>query len=382
MFDIPSRTEDSKFTSWYYGTDRKLLGCVLGLIFIGMLCVVSAGSVQALRKGWEWYYFLQKMLPFYVVGIGTLFVASMLNKKLVLGIAGLNVAVCFLLLIWTVIHPVASHGSERWAVIGGLRLMPSDIMKPGLVVMTAWFLAKMKEKFGSDIFLNPAPWRPAWLSWWTYLVPFGLVLLILFQQPDIGTTLLFMAVVGTMFFIAGLPRKIWLPLLGLFGGVGFLAFLFVPHVHRRVLEFIKPLDPTTQVGYSVNAIRQGGLFGMGDEAFAKESLSDAHTDFIFAALAEDWGAIMACGLLVLLLVVIRRLTVTAMSARDTFVFYAVGGTTALFATQICINLATTLGLMPPKGMTLPFISSGGSSFLGYCLLFGMILAIVREDKWK
>ena len=382
MFDLPSRTEDSKFTSWYYGTDRKLLGCVLALIFIGMLCVVSAGSVQALRKGWEWYYFLQKMLPFYVVGIGTLFVASMLNKKLVLGIAGLNVAVCFLLLIWTVVHPVASHGSERWAVIGGLRLMPSDIMKPGLVIMTAWFLSKMKERFGNDIFLNPAPWRPAWLSWWTYMVPFGLILLILFHQPDIGTTLLFMAVVGTMLFIAGLPRKIWLPLLGLFSGVGFLAFLFVPHVHRRVLEFFKPLDPTTQVGYSVNAIRQGGLFGMGDESFAKESLPDAHTDFIFAAIAEDWGAILACGLLVLLLVVIRRLTVTAMSARDTFVFYAVGGTTALFATQICINLATTLGLMPPKGMTLPFISSGGSSFLGYCLLFGMILAIVREDKWK
>ncbi len=381
MFDIP-RTEDSKFTSWYYGTDRKLLGYVLALIFIGMLCVVSAGSVQALRKGWEWYYFLQKMLPFYVLGVGTLFVASMLNKKWVLGISALNVAVCFLLLIWTVIHPVASHGSERWAVIGGLRLMPSDLMKPGLVIMTAWFLAKMKERFGTDIFLNPAPWRPAWLSWWTFLVPFAIVLLILFQQPDIGTTLLFMAVIGTMLFIAGLPRKIWLPGLGLFGVVGFLAFLFVPHVHRRVLEFFQPLDPTTQVGYSVNAIRQGGLFGMGDEAFAKESLPDAHTDFIFAALAEDWGAILACGLLALLLVVIRRLTVTAMSARDTFVFYAVGGTTALFATQICINLATTLGLMPPKGMTLPFISSGGSSFMGYCLLFGMILAIVREDKWK
>ena len=382
MFDIPSRTEDSKFTSWYYGTDRKLLGYVLGLIFIGMLCVVSAGSVQALRKGWEWYFFLQKMLPFYIVGIGTLFVASMLNKKWVLGISALNVAVCFLLLLWTVINPVASHGSERWAVIGGLQLMPSDIMKPGLVIITAWFLAQMKEKFGNNIFLTPLPWRFAKLSWWTYLIPFGLVLLILFRQPDIGTTLLFMAVVGTMLFIAGLPRKIWLPLFGVFGGVGFLAFLFAPHVHRRVLEFFKPLDPTTQVGYSVNAIRQGGLFGMGDEAFAKELLPDAHTDFIFAALAEDWGAILACGLLVLLLIVIRRLTVTAMSARDTFVFYAVGGTTALFATQICINLATTLGLMPPKGMTLPFISSGGSSFLGYCLLFGMILAIVREDKWK
>ena len=373
MFKLPDRTEDSKFTSWYYGIDRKLLGCVLGLIFIGMLCVVSAGSVQALRKGWEWYYFLQKMLPFYIVGIGTLFVASMLNKKWVLIISAANVAVCFLLLLWTLINPVVSHGSARWVVISGITLMPSDIMKPGLVIMTAWFLAKMKEKFGSDIFLNPAPWKPAWLSWWTFLIPFGIVLLILFDQPDIGTTLLFMA---------GLPRKIWLPLLGLFGGVGFLAFLFVPHVHRRVLEFFQPLDPTTQVGYSVNAIRQGGLFGMGDEAFAKESLPDAHTDFIFAAISEDWGAILACGLLVLLLIVVRRLTVTAMTARDTFVFYAVGGTTALFATQVCINLATTLGLMPPKGMTLPFISSGGSSFLGYCLLFGMVLAIVREDKWK
>ena len=381
MFDIP-RTEESKFTSWYYSTDRKLLGCILALVFVGMLCVVSAGSVQALRKGWEWYYFLQKMIPFYIVGLGTLFVASMLNKKWVLGISGLNVVVCFLLLIWTVINPVASHGSERWAVIGGIQLMPSDIMKPGLVVMTAWFLSKMHELFGKDIFFNPNAWRPNWISWWTFLVPFAIILLILFQQPDIGTTLLFMAVIGVMLFLAGLPKKIWVPALGIFGSVGFLAFLFVPHVHRRILAFFQPLDPSSQVGLSVNAIRQGGLFGMGDEAFAKESLPDAHTDFIFAAIAEDWGAIVACGLLVLFLIVIRRLTVAAMSARDLFVFYSVGGATALFGCQACINLATTLGLMPPKGMTLPFISSGGSSFLGYCLLFGMILAIIREDKWK
>ncbi len=381
MFDIP-RTEESKFTSWYYGTDRKLLGCILVLIFVGMLCVVSAGSVQALRKGWEWYYFLNKMFPFYIVGLGTLIVVSMLNRRWILAISGANVAVCFLLLIWTVINPVASHGSERWAVIGGVQLMPSDIMKPGLVIMTAWFLSKMKEFFGKDIFLNRDAWRLNWISWWTYLVPLGLVLLILFKQPDVGTTLLYIAVIGTMFFIAGLPRKIWLPLIGVFGGIGFLAFLFHSHVHRRVLDFFKPLDPTTQVGLSVNAVRQGGLFGMGDEAFAKEALPDAHTDFIFAAIAEDWGAILACGLLVLLLIVVRRLTVAAMSARDLFVFYAVGGTTALFGCQICINLATTLGMMPPKGMTLPFISSGGSSFLGYCLLFGMVLAIIREDKWR
>jgi cell division protein FtsW len=121
---------------------------------------------------------------------------------------------------------------------------------------------------------------------------------------------------------------------------------------------------------------------MRDEAFAKEYLPDAHTDFIFATLVEDWGAIVACGLLVLFFLIIRRLMLTATTTRDKFVFYAICGTTAMFATQICINLATTLGMMPPKGMTLPFISHGGSYFLGYCLLFGMVLALIREDKWK
>lgn len=376
------RTEESKLTSWYYSIDRRLLGCVLGLIFIGVLCVVSAGSVQALRKGWEWYYFLQRMLPFYGIGIVTLFVASMLNKRLVLGLSVLNVAVCFVLLILTLFFSPVHHGSERWIELLGFQLMPSDIMKPGFIMLTALFLTKMKEKYGDDIFLSRDAWRFSLLSWWVYLIPFGIVLLILFKQPDIGTMMLYFIVFGVLLFVAGLPRIIWLPMFGILGTGGFLAFLFQPHVHRRVMDFFKPLDPTTQVGYSVNAIRQGGLFGMGDEAFAKESLPDAHTDFIYAALVEDLGAIIACLLLVLLLYVIRRLVTNAMSARDAFVFYATAGTAALFGTQICINLATTLHLMPPKGMTLPFISSGGSSFLGYCLLFGMVLAIVREDKWK
>lgn len=376
------RTEESKLTSWYYSIDRRLLGCVLGLIFIGVLCVVSAGSVQALRKGWEWYYFLQRMLPFYGIGLITLFAASMLNKRLVLGLSVLNVAICFVLLILTLFCSSAHHGSERWIPILGFQLMPSDIMKPGFIMLTALFLTKMKEKYGDNIFWNRDTLRLSLLSWWTYLIPFCIVLLVLFLQPDIGTMMLYFIVFCVFLFVAGLPYMIIAPLLCIFGVGGLLAFLFQPHVHRRVMDFFQPLDPTTQVGYSVNAIRQGGLFGMGDEAFAKESLPDAHTDFIYAALVEDWGAIIACVLLVFLLCVIRRLVTNAMSARDSFVFYATAGTAALFGTQVCINLATTLHLMPPKGMTLPFISSGGSSFLGYCLLFGMVLAIVREDKWK
>ena len=209
-----------------------------------------------------------------------------------------------------------------------------------------------------------------------------ITLLVLFIQPDIGTTMLFISAIGIMLFVAGLPNKIWIPMIGGVGLLGFLAFLFHSHVHNRVLAFFQPLDPKSQVGLSISTIRQGGLFGMGDEAFAKESLPDGHTDFIFATLAEDWGAIAACGLLILFLLIIRRLITTALTVRDRFVLYAICGATALFATQVCINLATTLHLMPPKGMTLPFISSGGSSFIGYCLLFGFVLALIREDKWK
>ena len=133
---------------------------------------------------------------------------------------------------------------------------------------------------------------------------------------------------------------------------------------------------------SIQSIQNGGLFGQGDGSFVKQSLPDAHTDFIFAAVAEDMGAILACVLIVFLMMVLRRLIVNATAARDKFVFYATGGAAALFGTQVCINLMSTLHLFAPKGMTLPFISYGGSSLLSFCLLFGMIMAIVREDKWK
>jgi cell division protein FtsW len=381
-----SRNEKSLVASWYYSVDRKLLALLFVLIFVGALSVISAGSIQAYRKHWEWYYFLQKMLPFYIVGIGTLFASSMLNKKWVLFFAALNVVFCALLLFWTVVNPHTINGSDRWAVISGLRLMPSDIIKPGLVILTAWFLSKMKQLYGSNMFLNRESWRLVCFSWWTYLIPFALMLFIMLMHPDIGTTILFLTVVGGMFFVAGLPYKILLPALGgCLGAAGFIFLLFPQtfnHFTSRISDFFAPLDPTSQVGISVRTIRQGGFFGMGDEAFAKESLADAHTDFIFAALVEDWGAIGACAILFIFLLVWRHLIQTALSVRDRFVFYAVFGAGLLFIMQTCINLATTLGMIPPKGMTLPFISYGGSSFMGYCLLFGMIMALVREDKWN
>lgn len=376
------RTEESKLTSWYFEVDRRLLGALLILIFTGMLFMVSAGSVAAERIGQPWHFFILKALPFYVIGLATLFVTSMLNKKWVLGISGLNVAVGLLLLLVTLVAPHVIKGSARFVAIGPFNVMPSDIMKPGFIIMTAWFLAKMKEKYGADIFFNKEAWQFKWLSWWPYLAIFVPSFLIILRHPDLGTSILYFAVLSGMVFMAGLPWVIVPVLLGIVLTVGVFAFFTMSHVHNRIVSWFSGTGDTYQVRQSIQSIQHGGLLGSGDDAFVKQSLPDAHTDFIFAAIVEDLGAIMGCALLCLLLYVLKRLTTDAMQARDPFVFYVAGGAATLFGTQVCINMMSTLHIFAPKGMTLPFISYGGSSFVAFCLLFGMVLAVVREDKWK
>ena len=382
MFKI-TRTEDSKLTSWYFETDRRLLGCILLMMVLSVIFALSAGSVAAERIGQSWHFFLGKAVPFYIMGLTLLFGASFLTKKQVLYLAALNLVVGLALLPITVISPHIIKNSARFISFGFFNVMPSDIMKPGFIIMTAYFLSLMKQRYGSNIFTTKAAWRfDTWLSWVYYLAVFLLVLLIIFNHPDFGTSVLYLGVFSAMIFIAGMPL-FFVPVLA--GGavlmltVGFFTF---GHIHRRLIAFFTGDGDTYQVDNSTDAIRNGGLLGAGDDAFVKQYLPDVHTDFIFAAIAEDIGAIMACGLLVLLFYVFRRLIVNATRARDLFVLYAVGGTAALFGIQICFNMLTTLNLFAPKGMTLPFISYGGSSLLAYCLLFGMILALIREDRWK
>ena len=256
---------------------------VLLLILVGGVAAISTGSAMMVFKKWHWYHFILNMLPFYIIGFAGMVAVSMMNKKYVLWIAWANVIVCTLLLALTQIVPCAQYGSERWVCMSGISLMPSDLLKPGFVFISAWFITKMKETYGTDIFIRDAFQIKNHYNWWYYLAFVFFVLLILVLQPDYGTTILYCCVVGGLLIFAGLPR-LWIG-----AGVGFmvvggtLAALFEPHVHRRVLEFFAPLDPTSQVGRSINAIRQGGLLGMGDEASVTEKLPMAENDFVYAA---------------------------------------------------------------------------------------------------
>lgn len=376
------RTEESKLTSWFFEIDRRLLYMVLLMIAIGMCFAVSAGSVAAERINQPWYFFIAKALPFYVVGIATLFITSLLNKKSILGISIADVAIGMLLLAVTVVSPHIIKGSARFVSLGPVNVLPSDIMKPGFIMLTAWFLAEMRGRYGEKMFTVKSAWKFRWVSWWSYIALFVPVLIIILTHPDVGTSLLYLGVLVAMLLIAGLPWSIFAGLIATGGGMLVFAYHTMSHVHNRIESMLTGTGDTYQVTQSVQSIQHGGLFGRGDDAFIKQSLPDAHTDFIYAAIVEDLGAIMACLLLCLLVYVLKLLVTDALNARDRFVFYAVGGTAALFGIQSCINLISTLHLFAPKGMTLPFISYGGSSLVGFCLLFGMVLAIVREDKWK
>ena len=382
-----TRGEDSKLTSWYFEIDKGLLRMVFGLMLVGLLALVMAGGADATRLGHPWYYFIKKAFLPYVIGLLSLFGFSMLNKKQIIRISFVGVIFCVLLLFLTVFaNPlrVVKNGSSRWINFSGQTVMPSDLLKPFFIMVTAWFLSKMHKLYGNDIFLNKNVWNIKKINWIPYLIVFAICVLIMVLQPDLGTALLYIGMLFIMVLVAGFPVKFLPWFIGVFGGLGALAVGFLPqlaHVRERMgnIFYIKP---QTQAWYSVNAIRNGGLIGSADEAFVKDALPESTNDFVFASIAEDWGALISCALIVLLFLVFNRLIKHAASARDDFVVYAVSGAAALFAGQICFNLMTALHLLIDKGMTLPFVSYGGVSFIVFCILFGMVVALVREDTWN
>ena len=378
-----TRGEESKLTSWYFEIDRGLLGLILILVCVGAITMISAGAAQAARMipAQPWFYFIQKALPAYALGLACLFGFSMLNKKQVIRVSIIGLIIGLIGLGLTIAHPMVLKGSRRWANILGVSFMPADILKPAFIMLTAWFLARMRKSYGSDIFLNKEAWKLNKISWWPYLILFAICVLIMFGHPDFGNSVLYFCVLCVMLFVAGFPLK-WLPgMIGVLAVMGAAAFAFLPHVRGRAMQMFY-VAPRTQVWYSINSIRHGGLFGSGDESYVKDVLPESTNDFVYSAIAEDWGAVGACLLIVVLFLIINNLIKHATLAKDDFVVYAVTGTTALFGGQICFNLMTALHLLINKGMTLPFVSYGGISFVTFCVLFGMLLAVIREDTWN
>ena len=258
-------------------------------------------------------------------------------------------------------------GAVRWYSLGFAAFQPSEFLKPGFVIVVAWALSAAQE-------INGPPGR----RWSLVLTVFVVLLLVI--QPDFGQTCVILFTWAVMYFISGAPIALLLGIGGLASLGGIVAYQNSEHFARRIDGFLNPnLDPTTQIGYAAQAIQEGGIFGVGvGEGRVKWSLPDAHTDFIIAVAAEEYGLVLVLLIVALFLLVTVRSLFRLIRERDPFVRLAGSGLAVVFGTQALINLGVAARLLPAKGMTLPFVSYGGSSMLAGGIAIGMLLALTAK----
>lgn len=360
-----ARTDRSPLGAWWWTVDRSLLALLALLAAIGVVLVIAASPPVAIRKigAGSPMHFVVRHVVFLGPSALLLLVASMLNPLGVVRLAKILAVGFGALLLLTFLVGVDNNGARRWIGLGPLTLQPSEFLKPALAVLVAWFLANRPGLGGLPA--SAALVLPA--------------MVLLAAQPDVGMAAVVAGVYGAQLFVAGIP---WTWVAGLLGLAAFAfwgAYLHLPHFTARVDGFLDPDSLGYQVEQALRAVAGGGLFGRGPgEGVSKFSLPDAHADFIFAATAEEFG-IVACLLLTALFAfIVARSLWRVHQTADRFVQLAAAGLVVQFALQALINMAVNLNLMPTKGMTLPFISYGGSSFMALALGMGMLLALTRR----
>lgn len=362
-----ARTDTSILGQWWWTVDRWILGAIGALIVIGTLLTLAASPPVAERINMDSYFFVKKHLMMLPLGLVLLLGMSMAPPNSVKRMSVALLAFALVLMVLTLTIGAERNGAQRWLSLGGISLQPSEFLKPALIVFVAWMFSEQNRGHG-------VPGNLIALCAWAVSV--GL----LAMQPDFGQSFLLTVVVGGMFFIAGMPVYLVVALMAVGSVGGVLAYLTVPHVTSRIDRFLDPASGDTfQVNTAINAFLEGGVFGRGPgEGTVKRILPDAHTDYIFAVVGEEFGMI-ACLLLVgLFAFIVLRGLARAFAAEDHFVQLAASGLIFLFGLQAFINMAVNLNLLPSKGMTLPFISYGGSSLLALSLTAGMILALLRK----
>lgn len=362
-----SRAERSLLSDWWFSVDHRLLAGVLFLMVAGMVMAFGAGPPAANRLGLPDFYFVERHLVFLGVAILVLLVGSMLGPR---GVRRLALVLCFVglaLMVAALAQGVERNGAVRWVHLAGLAFQPSEIVKPGFVVVSAWLLSEGAQR--RDV--------PA--------THFAVVLLLLFAgllalQPDIGQTALIALVWAGMFMAAGYPLR-WMLAIAAGGVAALVAVYFsIPHAAERIDAFMGWGGAVSdQTAIALSAFSEGGWFGRGPgEGVLKTRLPDAHNDYIFAVIAEELG-IAGCLLLVAVYGFITlRAGASALKQHSPFVRVAITGLTMLFGFQALINMAVSVNLLPAKGMTLPFISYGGSSLVSMALAMAMIIALSRR----
>ncbi len=361
------RIEHSVVGDWWHTVDRWSLGAVLVLFALGLVLGLAASPPLAHKNDLWTYHYVVRQAVFVVMALGLITMISMFSTTMIrrLGMAlFLGALVATMALPW--LGTDFGKGATRWYSLGFFSLQPSEFLKPGFVLVSAWLMAGSFERFGP-------PGRTL-----SGIAAIGIAAM-LALQPDFGQAVLVLAVWSTMVFVSGAPILMLLVLGGLIGAGGAYAYFNSSHLAGRINAYLAAeVDPNTQLAYAQSAIREGGLFGVGAaQGSVKWTLPDAHTDFIIAVAAEEFGLILTLIIIGLYLFITVRALGRLMKERNPFLRLGGTGLAVLFGLQAFVNMAVAIRLLPAKGMTLPFISYGGSSMLAAAIAMGVLLALTR-----
>jgi cell division protein FtsW len=363
-----SRNDRSTFGVWWWTTDRWLLGAVGVLITLGVLMSFAASPAAAARMSLgDPFHFAVRQCVFAAAATGILISTSMLSTRGVRRAAFFIYLAAIALMIALPFIGHSAKGATRWLELGGFTLQPSEFMKPALIVLVAWMFSEGQKGEGVP---------GVTIAFGLYFLSVALLLI----QPDVGQTVLITVAFGAAFWMAGVPLS-WVMVLGGVAVVGLSSTYFLfPHVASRVDRFLSPEKADThQVDRAAEAIAAGGLFGRGPgEGVMKRHVPDLHTDFIYSVSAEEYGLVFSLLLIAIFGFIVVRGLYKAMKLSDPFEQVAAAGLFVLLGQQAFINIAVNLNMIPTKGMTLPFISYGGSSMLAMGLTLGMALALTRR----
>jgi cell division protein FtsW len=362
-----SRTERTAFAAWWWTVDRLMLLALITLMLAGIILSLAASPPVAVRLGLDPFFFVNRHVLYLLPALAIMIGASFLSPRLIRRIALAVFVVSFALTIATLCFGAEVKGARRWIVLFGMNIQPSEFLKPAFVILVSWLFAESSKK----------PEVPANSMALALLI---VVVIVLVLQPDFGQTMLIALVWGALFFMAGM-RLVWVAGLATTAMIGLAgAYALVPHVTRRIQRFFDPASGDTfQIDTAVESFVRGGWFGVGPgEGTIKRILPDSHADFVFAVGAEEFGIVLGLVLVALYAFIVLRALVHAVRNDDPFARFASAGLAILFGAQSAINMAVNLSLIPAKGMTLPFISYGGSSMISLAYGMGMLLALTRE----
>ena len=363
-----ARNSKSIIANWWWTVEKTLLGLITRLLFIGIFLNFSASPSVANRIGVGSFHFIKRQLIFLPAAYALMLFLSMQRLKTIRRAAIVAFIITLGLMVLTLFWGEETKGASRWINVFGLSLQPSEFVKPSFAVVAAWLFDGQKKyrDFPGNLLSTSL---------------FALTVALLLLQPDLGMTIVVTLIWCFQFFLAGL--SLWivaaLAALGIVGGVA--AYFVFPHVQVRVDQF---LASENNLGYqikkSLEAFESGGFFGRGPgEGVVKMNIPDAHTDFIFAVAAEEYGMLLCLFIVGIYAAIVIRTMIISAKDNNLFIILSACALAASFGLQAIINMASSLHLMPTKGMTLPFISYGGSSLLATAFGMGMLLAITRKN---